>query len=298
MLKTKKYAVIDIGSNSIRCMFEGSGNKHSLTMRLGEGLAETGKLDNARAKQSAFVVAEYAKLARSNGFTPLAYATSAVRDAENRNDFIELVKLAAGIGIDVLSGEREAEYAYRAAAKDGGGLIDIGGASMQFSSADFKKSYPIGCVRGRDIALQLTGTNNCDDDFSSQRLALRGYADELISPDFNALNSARFEPLVGVGGSITSLVSLAVDFKNADKRLAHGKSMSYTQLGELIRELCKLESKRSLHPVLAKRHDVILYGAVLLERAMEILDVYEITSSIVDGLDGYLAAAVAGEFEK
>lgn len=298
MSDRKKYAIIDIGSNSIRCLFQGAADKCGVTTRLGTGLSQTGKLDNAHAKQSAFVVAEFAKTARRSGFIPLAYATSAVRDAQNRDEFLQLVKLLSGIDVDVISGEAEAGYAYRAAAKDGGGLIDIGGASMQFSSETFKKSFPAGCVRGRDIALELTGKYDCDDGFSVQREALRGYLEPLVAPYLDAIRASRFTPLVGVGGSITALVSLSYDITLFDKRLAHGKTMTYDALQNLIKTLIDMSSARIAHPVMKKRHDVILYGAILLEFAMELLGANEITSSIVDGLDGYLDAAINGELDR
>ena len=86
---SKKYAVIDIGSNSVRALFQDDPEKRSVTTRLGASLALTGKLDNARAKQSASVIAAFVSEAARRGMVPLAYATSAVRDAINRSEYKE-----------------------------------------------------------------------------------------------------------------------------------------------------------------------------------------------------------------
>lgn len=160
-------AVIDIGSNSIRYAAGRNGKKLVITTRLGSGLAQTGRLDEERMEKSISVISALASNARHSGYIPFAYATSAVRDASNKAEFVNRLKQKCGITVDVLSGEREAQYAFEAACNSSDGcsaLIDIGGASMQIAEAKSKVSYPIGCVRGKDIALQNSGKTDCDDD--------------------------------------------------------------------------------------------------------------------------------------
>ena len=288
--------MIDIGSNSVRMMLQGSADKYSVTTRLGTGLAQSGRLDPSRAKQSAVVTARFANQARKLGCTPLAYATSAVRDAENRGEFLELVKLTSGIDIDVLSGEREAKYAHAAVCGDrGGGLIDIGGASMQFVSDNFARSFPVGCVRGKDIATELTAHLDPPDDYRAQREALCGCVDKLVAPYIEVLKGESFAPCFGVGGTITTLCALNVDREAQTKLAGDGKSMSRAELEELIDHLHALGGLRARVGVLAARHDVILYGAALLSKAMELLGLDSITASLRDGLDGYLESAIRGE---
>lgn len=290
----EKYAVIDIGSNSVRLLFQGESERIGVTTRLGHGLAQSGKLAVDRAKHSAGVIASFAREAVKRGFIPLAYATSAVRDAENRDEFLELVKLLSGVEIDVLSGEREAQYAYRGACGGrNGGLIDIGGASMQFVSESFKKSFPIGCVRGRDIALERTPCAPAD--YPSQRAVLESYFDELTAPCLDAIKRERFAPCTGVGGSITTLCALSVDRRAQSKAVGDGAVLSRDELERIIDYLLALGNMRMQVGVLSSRHDVILYGAALLAKAMDILSLDSITASIRDGLDGYLDAAVNGE---
>ena len=80
MNSEKRFAVIDIGSNSIRYMTaDDNGKKLTVTTRLGSGLAETGLLNEERMAHSIRVIAAMAANARHAGYTPIAYATSAVR---------------------------------------------------------------------------------------------------------------------------------------------------------------------------------------------------------------------------
>lgn len=292
---SNKYAVIDIGSNSIRALFQGDERKYSATTRLGTNLAHTGKLDTARAKHSLSAIASYVREAKKRGLIPLAYATSAVRDAENRDEFLELTKLYTGIDIDVLSGEREALYAHLGACSGKGGLMDIGGASMQLVSDSFKKSFPVGCVRGKDIALELVKNETDAGNYSVQRTALAGYLDRLLEPHLDKIKCARFAPCTGVGGTITTLCALSVDPNAASKKVGEGAVLTRDRLESLIFALDRLGSGRAAVGILAVRHDVILYGAALLARAMDVLMLDSVTSSLRDGLDGYLDAAIRGE---
>ena len=295
-MNEKKYAVIDIGSNSVRMRFQDSTEKYSVTTRLGLGLAQSGNLAPDRAKHSASVIMTFVREASKRGLVPLAYATSAVRDAKNRDEFLELVRLICGIEVDILSGEREAQYAYIGACGNKKcGLMDIGGASMQFVSENFKKSFPVGCVRGRDIALERT--KDSPTDYPAQRAALESYLEELTAPYAEVLTLDReaFVPCIGVGGTITTLCALSVDRFAISKAVGDGASLSRDTLEELIDFLLGLGNGRCGIGVLASRHDVILYGAALLAKAMDMLSLDSITSSLRDGLDGYLDAAVRGE---
>lgn len=296
MNSEKHYAVIDIGSNSIRYMTADSGGrKLTVTTRLGSGLAETGLLNEHRMAHSIRVIAAMADNARHAGYTPIAYATSAVRDCNNREEFLSRVYEESGVMPDVLSGEREAGYAYAAATNGRGGLIDVGGASMQLVTADFRKSCPIGCVRGRDIAQKKTGMPDCDSDFPAQRRAITECVTELTG---DALpKQGTMLPCTGVGGTITTLGALAQGLETYDKSRVHGTVLTREKLEELIDVLSRMGGGRKLLPLLTVRHDVILYGAAILAAAMDINGIRELTVSTRDGLEGYLEAAERGELD-
>lgn len=130
-----KYAVIDIGSNSVRLLLWADGSalyKKKSTTRLGEGLSLTGSLSQAAMQRSAEAVCRFAEEGRAAGARVLAFATAAVRRASNGAEFVARVLDACGVRIDVLSGEREAEAGLAGALRgEDGAVIDIGGASTE-----------------------------------------------------------------------------------------------------------------------------------------------------------------------
>lgn len=281
-MTSTKYAVIDIGSNSIRFMCEDEPGKLVITTRLSKGLAGTGRLSGERMALSADVIAELVAKARGAGAFAAAYATSAVRDAENRKEFIDMIYSRCGIIIDVLSGEREAEYALDAV-PSGAGLIDIGGASAQIATKQSKRSFRIGCVRAADIAISITGAVGCDDGWSAQRAALNEYMAGIF--DFPDEKPERF---YGVGGSITTLAAFKLGLNAFDEEKVNASMLSRADIECLIEKLLELGDNRSKHSLLAQRHDVILYGAAILAFMMDGLGIGEIGVSTRDGMDGYL----------
>ena len=109
-----------------------------VTTRLAEGLSHTGRIKRENMLNSIEVLSEFRDRASKNGLPVYAYATSAVRDAENGCEFIALARSSAGIDIDLLSGKREAEYSYIGATGGRGGpyrywrgvVPDCGGAGQ------------------------------------------------------------------------------------------------------------------------------------------------------------------------
>ena len=105
----RKTAIIDIGSNSVRLMLTAGGKvlyKTLNTTRLGEGIASSPLLKESAIVRTADAVAEFAARARAEGAEEVrAFATAAVRSAENGADFVARVKARCGLGVEVLSGE-------------------------------------------------------------------------------------------------------------------------------------------------------------------------------------------------
>ena len=104
-----KLAIIDVGSNSVRYAEERFGalsDKSVFTTRLGSGLSATGMLHEDTMANSIAVISLLADKARAGGFTPRAYATSAVRDASNGRAFAERVYKECGVPVDILTGEQ------------------------------------------------------------------------------------------------------------------------------------------------------------------------------------------------
>lgn len=296
MNNRSKAAVIDIGSNSIRYMeaelkdgLVFSKGHRLITVRLATNLnsAEVlsgkaaGRLAPDRMDAAIEAIGEFAETAKKSGLPVFAYATSAVRDAANRDEFLRLVKAETGVEIDVLSGEREAEYAFTAVNSDG--LIDIGGGSTQIITAESGVSFPLGCVRCKDMFSSIT-------DLNELRKTVSGRLSPMLAETFTAKSlviesSAKW---CGVGGTITTLGGLAAGITEYSHGIVDGVELTLDTLPKLIHSLHDMgDEKRREHPLLKKRHDIILYGALILETEMRFLGINKITVSEKDGMDGY-----------
>ncbi len=286
-----KAAIVDIGSNSLRYM-EGvcdkgavrSNMKLLVTTRLAEGLVSTGRLKHENMLNSIEVLSEFKDRASKNGLPVYAYATSAVRDAENGCEFIALARSSTGLDIDLLSGEREAEYSYIGATGGRGGLIEIGGGSFQIAAGPYRASYPMGCVRAKDFVLAESAVRN----FSTQRRAL-----ELKLYELADRPSKKVDTWTGVGGSITTLGALSAGLTEYDSNIVNNAVLTKESVEAMISGLEAMGECRAAHPLLAQRHDVILYGAVILAFLIHLLDINSINVSDRDGMEGYLMALSA-----
>ena len=156
-----KTAVIDIGSNSVRLMMMADGKvlyKTLNTTRLGEGIASSPFLKDEAISRTASAVADFFSRAKREGAVDVyAFATAAVRSAENGSAFIDRVKELCELDVEIISGEEEAEIGILGAlGEKDGGIIDVGGASTEIiiragGTIIYKKSVNIGVVRLKDL---------------------------------------------------------------------------------------------------------------------------------------------------
>ena len=152
-----KIAVIDIGSNSVRLMMWADGKtlyKRVCTTRLGAGIAERPVLREDAIVRTAEAVAAFARTAEEEGAEQTAaFATAAVRSAENGGLFCKRVKELCGLIVDVVPGEEEAQLGLAGVLGNGdGGMIDVGGASTEYCCRKGRKtlvslSMNVGAVR-------------------------------------------------------------------------------------------------------------------------------------------------------
>lgn len=281
-----KYAVIDVGSNSVRLLIWSDGKtlyKGINTTRLGEGLALCGRLSQEPMERTCLAIAQFKEYARKEGVnTVRCFATAAVRSAENGAEFVALVFARTGVTVDVISGEEEASIGLLGACGAGdGGIIDIGGGSTELTlrvggAVAYSKSLDIGAVRLYDL---------CGRDYEAldklAREKIKGYGE--VSCDV---------PLYGIGGTATSLAALAQGLKEYNPEKVQDYKLTVPCLEQTVRRVFsetpgKLAEESCL-PL--KRAEIIGGGALLLLRLLEYLKVSEITVSERDNLEGYLFA--------
>ena len=274
-----QFAVIDIGSNSVRLMLgaEQNGRTVSLgktlwTTRLAAGVSETHRLRADRMAESLLAIETFRTQAASYEIPILLYATSAVRDAENRAEFLDAIKRQTGLDVCVLSGEEEGRYAYLAATGGTGTVFDIGGGSFQVVTDSAARSYPCGCVRAKERC-------NASDPKELERV-LFTWLDETTD-----LPQSVPAPVYGVGGTISTIGALLAGQKEYD--LYGLKDITLPALDKLILDLSAVpEPERMKLPLLKRRGDVILQGATILRYQMLRTHTDLVHPSDRDGMEG------------
>lgn len=279
-----KYAVIDIGSNSIRLMIS-DGNKTlakylSMT-QLSQGLSITGVLCSEAMQRSAKAIFDFVQFAKEQSCDSCyVFATEAVRSAGNREEFVAMLK-DGGVEIDILPGELEAKIGFAGVYTQGQiAVVDIGGASTEIAIGDkdgieYTKSIKIGCVRLKDLFKE-----NIDE--------IKQYCKEKVK-EYGNINCT-FDKLYSIGGTASTFAAIDEEMVEYDKDKIHGKSLSYNRIEELIKIIYNtpMNERDKIKGLTPKRKDVIVGSGYLLLAVMDYLKVKEVTISENDNLEGYL----------
>ena len=278
------FAIIDIGSNSVRLMLWANGKslyKRVHTTRLGEGLAASGELSEPAMERTTAAVAAYCAEGQAAGAQVYAFATAAVRSAKNGAVFCRRVKERCGLEVDVVPGAEEALLGLCGALGDrDGGIIDIGGASTEICIRErggivFSVSLDVGAVRLFD---------SCRDD--AARLHER--IDRAILPVEKPLSAGK---IYAIGGTASTLASVKLALKEYDGEKIQDCPLVFAEVETLSEKLLSLnaEERKQLAGMDKRRADIIAGGALLLAKIMKTLSLSVVYSSDKDNLEGYLA---------
>ena len=278
-----KYAVIDVGSNSVRLMFVANGKvlyKRLNTTRLSEGLATTSLLKEEAIERSANAVATFYQTAKAEGAEKtFVFATAAVRSASNGQAFVARVKTLCGLEVEIISGETEAEIGILGALGNGdGAIIDIGGASTEIivrkkGELVYKKSVNIGVVRLHD---------RCGIDETLLRQTAIEEAEKFGVVPVEG-------EIYAIGGTATTVTALALGLKEYASDKVTGATLSVDEVWKIANMLVKTPvSEIAKMPCVSQgREDVIAGGAILLATVVEKLGIQKIIASDRDNLEGY-----------
>ena len=280
-----KIAAIDIGSNSVRLMMWADGKtlyKRINTTRLGEDLVSTGVMSPAAMHRTAAAVRDFAAAAAEEGAAKVyAFATAAVRRAANREEFLGEVRRVAGIEVDVISGEEEAEIGILGAlGNSDGGMIDVGGASTEIivrrgGKSVYAHSADAGAVRLYDA---------CGRDYDK----LNGFITAALA-EYGEVPACG--AMCAIGGTATTMAAVALALEKYDPAVIDGTRIGVAQAGEMAQKLLSMPvdevmKMRGMDP---RRADIIGGGSLLMYRIMRMLGLSEITVSERDNLEGYVA---------
>jgi exopolyphosphatase/guanosine-5'-triphosphate,3'-diphosphate pyrophosphatase len=298
-----RLAAVDVGTNSTRLLVadvEGGRvvAEHAREMiitRLGKGVDRTGRFDPAALRRTLDVLAGYGATCRRLGVQGRrVVATSATRDAGNRQELLDGVRALLGVEAEVLSGEAEAATAYRGATHDlpGDGrtlVVDIGGGSTELilgttRNPEAMVSLDLGCVRLHERHLHT------DPPTAAEVAALRADAAAQLARVTGTLDPASAERVVGVAGTITTVTAIGLGLDVYDPRRIHRSALSAAEIAAVAEKLAAMTvAERAAIPVMAKgREDVIAAGALLLDELVRTFGFQRVIASETDILDGVL----------
>lgn len=285
------YSVIDIGSNSVRLMLNDGYNtlsKEISTTRLAEGMREEKVLTNVAINRTADAVVNfYKKAVEKKSDQIYIFATAAVRQAKNKDDFVNAVKKRCGAVVEIISGEEEAKLGYLGALNGlDGAVIDVGGASSEIIVVKDKKplyfkSLDVGAVKIKD---------ECGQDF----LAVQDFVLDRIKEYGNVPSSTFY----AIGGTATSVAALILELEIYDSKKVDGFVLDKNILSSLVRKLFSLsvEERKKLKGMHPPRAEVIAGGAKLLLEIMNKININTLIVSEKDNLEGYLIKRL-GKYE-
>jgi len=272
-------AVVDLGSTAVRFLLarivQNSGYKvlveERVPTRLGGGLP--GILPREAIDETLKAVHKFFLRYSKDAWGPrvVAVATSAVREARNRERLLGPLRRKEGIEVRILSARDEARFGVYAALdslsfKDGV-VADLGGASLQLSRVRDRKvvstaSLPLGAVRttGQFLRQQRPRPR----ELQAFRLRVRGELLGALPP------AGRGEVMVGLGGTVRTLASIHLRSHSGDRKHRHGLKMRQSDITAIRERLESLSQRkrRQIRGLKAERADIILAGAIVIEELM------------------------------
>ncbi|MER6531289.1 Ppx/GppA phosphatase family protein [Streptomyces sp. NPDC001508] len=324
-----RVAAVDCGTNSIRLLVadaavsegaSGAGatgelvelDRRMTIVRLGQGVDRTGRLAPEALERTFAACREYAAIIKEHGAERLRFvATSASRDAENRDEFVRGVLDILGVEPEVISGDQEAEFSFTGATAELKGrtdlarpylVVDIGGGSTEFVVGDERvraaRSVDVGCVRMTERHLVRDGVVS-DPPTEAQIAAMRADIEAALDLAEKTVPLREARTLVGLAGSVTTVSAIAQELPAYDSARIHHSRISRDRVAEITGWLLRsTHAERaaipSMHP---GRVDVIGAGALILLTIMDRTATPEIVVSEHDILDG-IAFKVAEEAEE
>jgi len=305
-----RIAVIDLGTNSTRLLIGDVDDgrvdeveRRTNVTRLGEGVDRSGRLARTAIERVMNAVAEYAQLIDRHGgdaVTKVGVSTSAVRDAENGNEFADEIRSRFGFEARTISGEEEAMLTFLGAtselsAREPTMVLDIGGGSTELVVGEpgnppaFHVSTRAGSVR------QTERHVTTDPPPSDQVDAIRAEVGEIFQRDVPAETRASIERGIAVAGTATSLAAIDQELDPYDRDRVHGYALELDACERMLAMLAALPlaERREVPGLHPDRAPTIVAGAVILVEAMRACGLGSMTTSEHDILHGAAIRAVA-----
>ena len=307
-----RLAAIDVGSNTIRLTVAEVQDDETYRVldeeremvRLGEQLDRTGRLSDAAVERALGAIGKMKAIA--DGFKVAeirAIATSAVRDAANGRGFIREVMRQHKVRIDVISGDEEAQLAFRSAARHfdlegrSTAVVDIGGGSVEVilsagTAVDQVYSLPLGAVRVTERFVRSDPLRQ------KHWKAMKAEIDRSIRAAIGQ-PAHRAEVMVGSGGSFTALAHMSMWQREGRHGSVQGYVLTPAEVINLLDRLreAPLDARRQMQGLSSDRADIIVAGASVITRLVKRLGAQQILINergIRDGLLLHMISELPG----
>jgi exopolyphosphatase/guanosine-5'-triphosphate,3'-diphosphate pyrophosphatase len=278
-----RLATIDVGTNTVLLLISDIGCNGKITTvrqeqripRLGKGVAREKRISEEAFDRLKPVLQEYLGISRELlAERVVACGTSFLRDATNREDFVDHVEKETGVVIEILTGDQEAVWSYRGALSGMAGLgekislIDVGGGSTEIivgtkETVEFKLSLDVGSVRITENYFRHMPP--LPQEFEDASLFIRNEVSSLGAIDM--IDST----LIGVAGTATTLAAISQNLTSFDADKISGYVLSVTEVGILLQNLCRMTvgDIRKIPAMPPGREDVITAGALILDEFLK-----------------------------
>ena len=295
-MSSVRRAVIDVGTNSIKLLVGEveAGQvrpvvEESRQTRLGKGFYLDHTLQPGPIAESARAIAEFSKKAAELGVSPpRVVATSAMREARNRDELVSAVERACGLQVRIISGEQEADYVFRGVTSDPGFaseplfLLDVGGGSSEFilghgDRKHFAWSFPMGTVRLLEQAHPADPPTG--EQLATCRKSVLEFLEREVGPSLAPALEMEARPggavqLVGTGGTASILGCMECRLNSFDRERLEATRLTRERLTWHVEHLwgLPLNQRRTVVGLPPNRADVILTGSAIYEGIMTYFD--------------------------
>jgi exopolyphosphatase/guanosine-5'-triphosphate,3'-diphosphate pyrophosphatase len=283
--RVSRVAAIDCGTNSIRLLIADIDSdagtlvdldRRMLVVRLGQGVDRTGRIAPEALRRTLDAAGEYAAACTAAGVERVRFiATSATRDASNRDEFAAGVRELLGVEPEIVSGHEEAALAFAGATRELPEaaapflVVDIGGGSTELvlgeRSVLAAHSVDVGCVRLTERHLHT------DPPTGAEVAAATLDADAALEEVASAVPLGRCRTLIGVAGSVTTVTAHALELPGYDSAAIHRAELPVESARAACHELLTMpRADRAALPYMHPgRVDVIGAGALIWRRVID-----------------------------
>ena len=285
-----KIAVIDLGTNTCNLLIAETNGKafqihhqSSQPVKLGDGAIQKNVISSSAMERAKIALLKHKAIINQFGCESVkVFGTSAIRSAENKNEFLSFIKKNTSYQIDVISGDREADLIYKGVLlafkelNSNSLILDIGGGSNEFilcnnSGIQWQKSFPTGISR-------VIHSIQVSDPIRSEEIeALQAYFEKEHQPVLDQLTKNKVEVLIGCSGAFDTIADILDEVNpNEKQRIKQLITVDefylayYKLIGESKEELLRI---KGINPV---RIDLIIPAMILIKQVVEKANIQEI----------------------